>query len=449
MTPTVLILDDDESFARAAAELAKAEGFEVRIAHSVQQARAMLGERRMDLMLLDLHLPDGSGMDLLDQIDLAVHGRIALVTGSPSIESAMRAVSAPVVDYLLKPLCPAQYTAVLQKARARAWHSAPQAGAAGIEGMVGNSEVMRNVLQTLIQVAPIDASVLVTGESGTGKEVVARALHDLSGRKGAFVAINCGAVPSELLASQLFGHERGSFTGAHSRHIGVFEQASHGTLMLDEITEMPIALQVYLLRVLESGNVTRVGGLQAVDTPVRVVAATNRDPHMAISAGTLREDLYYRLADISIELPPLRQRGDDVVQIAKMFVERLNARYARSKFISPACETLLTRHRWPGNVRELRSAVQRAYLLEPGDELHIAPASASPAVLRESDTEIIFSVGMTLADLERQALLKTLAHYNNDKSAAARALGVSVRTIHNHLSRLENGHGDVVSDVAA
>ncbi|RZA31139.1 MAG: sigma-54-dependent Fis family transcriptional regulator, partial [Lysobacteraceae bacterium] len=226
MAPTLLIVDDDDSFTRAAGELANAEGFEVFIANSVAQARELLARGRMDLMLLDLHLPDGSGMDLLDQIDLAEHGRIALVTGTPSIESAMRAVSAPIVDYLLKPLCPARYAEVLEKARMRAWRSPPPGETSTIDGLVGSSETMRAVIDTLRRIAPTDASVLVTGESGTGKEVLAKALHDLSGRKGAFVAINCGAVPSELLASQLFGHERGSFTGAHARHIGVFEQAS-------------------------------------------------------------------------------------------------------------------------------------------------------------------------------------------------------------------------------
>jgi DNA-binding NtrC family response regulator len=449
MKPTVLILDDDQSFARAAGELAADEGFDVFIAHSVLQAGDLLKQRRMDLMLLDLHLPDGSGMDLLDEIDLAEHGHIAVVTGSPSIESAVRAVSAPIVDYLLKPLCPDQYKEVLHKAIARAYRPAPPINGISIDGLVGSSEVMRGIVDTLHRVAPSDASILVVGESGTGKEVVAKAVHELSGRRGAFVAINCGAVPSELLASQLFGHERGSFTGAHARHIGVFEQAAHGTLMLDEITEMPIALQVYLLRVLESGGVTRVGGMEIVDTPVRIVAATNRDPHAAISAGTLREDLYYRLADITIDLPPLRQRGDDIVQIARLFVDRLNTRYSRRKFIAPSCEPALLRHRWPGNVRELRSAIQRTYLLDSGDELHVSPTWSAMPSYKESDTEIVFSIGMSLADLERQALLKTLAHYNNDKSAAARVLGVSVRTIHNHLARIENDETTSTPDVAA
>jgi len=442
MQPTVLIVDDDRSFACAAGVLAAAEGFKARLSHSVQHAMQLLAAERMDFILADLHLPDGSGMDLLENLDLSRHGHIALITGNPSIESAVRAVSAPIVEYLLKPLRPEQFKEVLRRASTHAWRTTPEGHASGIEGLVGSSEPMRAIADTLHRIAGTDVSVLLTGESGTGKEVVARALHDLSGRKGPFVAINCGAVPSELLASQLFGHERGSFTGAHSRHIGVFEQAAHGTLMLDEITEMPIALQVYLLRALESGSVTRVGGLELVETPVRIVAATNRDPHAAIATGALREDLYYRLADISIALPPLCHRGEDVVQIARLFVKRLNERYAGRKFISPAGEQALLRHRWPGNVRELRSAVQRAYLVEPGDELRLLPGSPVAATSRESEAEIVFSVGTSLAEIERQALLKTLGHFHNDKPAAARALGISVRTIHNHLARLASADTD-------
>lgn len=450
MVPAVLILDDDQSFATAAAELAAAEGFDVHVAHTVEQARQALRKRRVDLMLLDLHLADGSGMDLLDQVDLADHGHIVLVTGSPSIESAMRAVSAPIIDYLLKPLRPELYIDLLRRAGSRACNGGLAEESMGPDGVVGNSEPMQRVISTLRRIAGTDASVLLTGESGTGKEVLAKALHDMSGRKGAFVAVNCGAVPSELLASQLFGHERGSFTGAQSRHIGVFEQASHGTLLLDEITEMPMALQVYLLRVLESGNVTRVGGIETIDTPVRIVAATNRDPLVAVEAGVLREDLYYRLADITLELPPLRTRGRDVLQIAQLFVDRLNTRYSTNKVIARSCESALLRHNWPGNVRELRSAVQRAYLLDARNELHIAPSRAKPAVLQESESIIVFSVGMTLAEIERKALLKTLAFYNNDKSAAARALGISVRTIHNHLARRGSSLSDnALDDVAA
>lgn len=436
MQPNLLVLDDDCGFARAAGELGRQEGFNVHLAHTLRQAREFIARTRMDLMLLDLSLPDGSGMDLLEDVDLAEHGQVVVVTANPTIESAMRAVASPVVEYLIKPLCGTQLSSLLQRTRRRDWKSLSAADTSAIAGLVGRSPLMQEVVDTVLQIAPSDASVLVTGESGTGKEVVARALHEASGRNGAFVAINCGAVPSELLASQLFGHERGSFTGAHSRHLGVFEQAAHGTLLLDEITEMPLPLQVYLLRVVETGSVTRVGGNEAIATPVRIVAATNRDAYAAIASGELREDLYYRLADIPITLPPLRDRGDDTVLLANLFIDRLNARYGQRKYLAPGADAVLLRHGWPGNVRELRSAVQRAYLMQRGDAMHIRPATAPPSVWDENDTSIVFSVGTTLAEIERRALLKTLAHYNNDKTATARALGVSVRTIHNQLARL-------------
>ncbi len=430
----LLIVDDDQGFVESARALAEQEGFEVARAASLAEARRRLRERRFELLALDLQLPDGSGLDLLEDIDLATHGRIIIVTGNPSIESAMRAVSQPVVDYLVKPLRPERWIDLLRSAR----HTQLVADDAQLmrTGLIGRSEAIRRIVATLLRVAPTDAAVLITGESGTGKELAAQTLHEASGRKGAFVALNCGAVPSELLASQLFGHERGSFTGASARHVGVFEQAAHGTLFLDEITEMPQHLQVYLLRALETGTITRVGGGESIATPTRVVSATNRDPLAAIAEGCLREDLYYRLADIAVHMPPLREREEDAILLARVFIDRLNARYGQRKRLAHSSERVLLRHLWPGNVRELRSAVQRAYLLDNSDAIVVNPVAAQPGVLGETETSVVFSVGMTMAEVERRMLLKTLAHYGNDKTAAARALGISVRTVHNHLARM-------------
>jgi DNA-binding NtrC family response regulator len=417
----------------------------------LRQAREHLAQARMDLMLLDLSLPDGSSLDLLEDIDLAEHGQVALVTGNPSIDTAVRAVSAPVVEYLLKPLCADQLRELMQRTMRRRWTPAAEDAPpqSALKGLVGRSQQMRDVADTVMRIGPSDASVLISGESGTGKEIVARALHETSGRHGAFIAINCGAVPSELLASQLFGHEKGSFTGAHARHIGVFEQASHGTLLLDEIADMPMPLQVYLLRVLESGAVTRVGGQESIAIPVRVIAATNRDPLAAIASGHLREDLYYRLADIPLHLPPLRERGEDVILLANMFIDRLNLHYGRRKHLAAGIEPGLLRHPWPGNVRELRSAVQRAFLLDPGEAVRVRPTTKPAAACKEDATSILFTVGMTLAEIERRVLLKTLAHFDNDKTATAHALGVSVRTIHNQLARIavenDGGHQGVAA----
>jgi DNA-binding NtrC family response regulator len=429
-----LILDDDLGFARAVSAIAADEGFRMHFAETVKDARAILALHRMDLLLLDLQLPDGSGMEILRDVDLTEHGLVALVTGHATVESAAAAVSMPVVDYLIKPLDLEQLTRLLQRAKRRRTVCAKLQAQTSVS-IVGDSAGIQHVLETVRRIGPTDASVLLQGETGTGKEIFARALHEASGRTGPFVAINCGAVPSELLASQLFGHEKGSFTGAHARQIGLFEQAAHGTLLLDEITEMPLQLQVYLLRILEAGTVTRLGGSKPIDAPVRIIAATNRDPLLAIKEGRLRDDLYYRLADIPITLPPLRDRGSDVTALAQMYIERLNTKYGGRKRLSANAESVLLKHYWPGNVRELRSAVQRAYLLQAGDVLDVRPGAAPAPVPREDDRSIVFTVGTTLEEMQRQALRKTLAHYDNDKTAAARALGISVRTIHNHLAR--------------
>ncbi len=431
---TVLITDDDRIFARAAADLISLRGMRPIISHSVSESKPLLSGQSMDLILLDHSLPDGTAFDVIEGLDVTQHGQIALVTGSPDFETAARAVSSPIIDYVIKPIHPDRLNSLLNIAADRAALRAT--GASRNTRLVGVSPQIEELHRRMERVATTNASILISGESGTGKEVVAQTLHDLSGFPGAFVAVNCGAIASELLASQLFGHERGSFTGAHQRHIGFIEQADKGTLFLDEITEMPMSLQVYLLRVLETGRLSRVGGVGDIQADVRIIAATNRDPMLAVRSGHLREDLYYRLADIVLPLPPLRKRGRDVVLLAQHFLDKLNERYQSSKRLAPNGERLLMSHTWPGNVRELRSAVQRAYLMSQGDIIQIVPDTALGATIEESDTAIAFSVGTTFSEMEEQALRKTLAYFNNDKSATARALGVSVRTVHNHLARI-------------
>ena len=433
-TASILILDDDADFAHAAADLVSLRGMNPVIAQSIAESTRIAEEQDIDLMLVDLTLPDGTAFDFIDGIDVTQHGQIALVTGSPTVESAARAVARPFIDYLIKPVLPQRIEALLERAMQRATlRMSRQSDDCGI---IGASCEMNALVHAIENVARTDASVLVTGESGTGKEVVAGAIHARSGRPGAFVAVNCGAIAPELLASQLFGHEKGSFTGAHNRHVGFVEQADKGTLFLDEITEMPMPLQVYLLRVLETGRFVRVGGLGEIEADVRIVAATNRNPFAAVQSGHLREDLYYRLADVQLDIPPLRSRGRDVVLLAQHFLDKLNARYGQRKRLAPGVDRILMRHAWPGNVRELRSAVQRGYLLTQGDLIDVKPTAIPPAILEESESAMVFSVGMSYAEIETKILLKTLAHHNNDKSATARTLGVSVRTIHNQLARL-------------
>jgi len=429
----VLIVDDNAEFQTVAADYAALAHCRAVPALTLRDAKRLARSESFDLIVVDLNLPDGNGFDLLDDIDLAAHGQIAIVTGHPSVESAVRAVHSPVVEYLLKPIRAEQLTELLERANLRA--RARQASRPPVLcGMVGQGTQMRELFDRIRRVAPLDVSVLIYGETGTGKELVARAVHDLSGRSGRFVSVNCGAIAPELLSSQLFGHERGSFTGALQSHAGYFEQAEGGTLFLDEITEMPMTQQVYLLRVLETHALTRVGGSREIPVDVRVLAATNRDPQSAVQAGVLRSDLYYRLLEFPLAVPTLGERREDIPLLAQHFLDRLNERYQTRKMFSPEALRQLTSRPWPGNVRELRHTVQRLYILANDDNIGPLPAQ----VFRPTDSNdgaVRFQVGMTFDDVEREMLLKTLAYHGNNKRQAARALGITAKTIYNRLLR--------------
>jgi len=429
----VLLVDDNAEFQAVVADFAKLSGCKVTCASTLHAARKLTSDDQFDLLMVDLDLPDGNGLDLIDEIDLTAHGQIAIVTGHPTIETAARAVRSPVVEYLLKPVGADALSKLIERAHARAQTRRPSE-ARELGGMLGKSVVMHDLFEKIRRVAPLEVCVLVHGESGTGKELVARALHELSRRSGSFVAVNCGAIAPDLLSSQLFGHERGSFTGALQSHAGFFEQAEGGTLFLDEITEMPLPLQVYLLRVLESRTLTRVGGSREIAVDVRVVAATNRDPQKAVSDGSLRPDLYYRLLEFPLSVPALRERREDIPALAQYFLDRLNERYGTRRTFAANTLRHLVERPWPGNVRELRHTVQRHYILAGDGPIEIQPEQLFRAV-DESDGSVRFRVGMTFEDIEREMLLKTLAYYNNNKRQAARALGITAKTIYNRLLR--------------
>lgn len=441
----LLIVDDDVGFVHAAAEIAREQGFEITVAGSLSQARTRLRDQTFDIALLDITLPDGCGLDLLNQIDLGGTTQVILITGHPTVESALKAMRLPIVDYVVKPLYALRFVDLLTTAAKRRRALAPSDPQ--WHGLAGVSPAMTELRQQICRVAPTDVSVFIEGESGVGKELVASAIHAESGRPGPFVALNCGAVPAELLTSQLFGHERGSFTGANARHVGLFEQAQGGTLFLDEISEMPIHLQVHLLRALETRTIRRVGGSEDLPVDVRIISATNRPPASAVEASLLREDLFYRLSEFPLQVPPLRNRMEDVVPIANLFLDRLNSRYGTQRTLSCEGAEQLERYPWPGNVRELRNVIQRSYILADSDVVTpVLPAGGNRPVV-ETDSTILFAVGTPLHEVERRMLFKTLAYFGNNKAKAAQALGVTTKTIYNRLTAYEasdrkSGNGD-------
>ena len=452
--PDALVVEDDRNSLAALVELVQAEGFTTRSAEGLDAARVALAEAPADVVLTDLVLPDGSGLELVDAA--AESGaQVVLITGHASVETAVEALRRGATDYLTKPLDLARLKAILANVgRTREL----QAEIGSLRGelrklgrfgpLVGVSPAMSAVYDLIARVAPTDATVCFIGESGTGKEVAARAVHELSRRrKEVFVPVNCGAISPHLIESTLFGHERGSFTGAERMHRGVFEQASGGTLFLDEVAEMPIELQVKLLRVLETATVTRIGGEAPVGIDVRVVAATNRPPEQTIQAGRLREDLWYRLNVFPIELPPLRERTADIDVLADHFLDELNAGDSSRKRWSAAARAALRRHTWPGNVRELKNLAQRAYILAE-DEIGVEnlPAeivggttAASMAAGRSSGpaelgTTLTVRVGSSAAEVEQRLILATLEACGGNKQRAAEVLGVSLKTIYNRLT---------------
>jgi DNA-binding NtrC family response regulator len=451
-----LIVDDDVDFRDSLAALVEREGFSADRAGSLEAARKRCSERPFDVVLVDLRLPDGDGMELLREGDL--DAEVVVITGNASLESAVDALREGAGDYLTKPVDRARLRTVLagvSRTRALRAEVSELRGALRDLGrfgpMVGRSAPMQEVYDLIAKVAPTTASVFVTGESGTGKELVAETIHRLSRRRDRpFLAVNCGAMTATLIESELFGHEKGSFTGADRRRVGYFEQASGGTLLLDEITEMPLELQVKLLRVLESGTLLRVGGNEPIRVDVRVIAASNRDPQVAVKEGVLREDLLYRLCVFPIHLPPLRERGDDVALLAEGFLAELNERDATEKRFSEAALEQLRSLAWPGNVRELRNAVERAAIL--ADQV-IGPralpevkggCAGSDAAPTGSGGEAVLEVrpGSSIADVERRLILATLEQVDGDKKRAAELLGISLKTLYNRLNvyRAAEGH---------
>ena len=443
----VLIVDDDENTREALAAIAAAEGFTTALAGSVAEARIHLVRQRPDVVLMDLRLPDGSGIDLFEDLEDRSSIETILITGHASVESAVEALRLGAADYLTKPVNLQRLKAVLSRVP-RSGELRAEIGALRDElrrlgrfgRLVGRSPAMQEVYDKIARVAPTEATVLLMGESGTGKEIVARTIHELSRRrKHPFLAINCGAISPNLIENEMFGHERGSYTGADRQHKGYFEQSNGGTLFLDEITEMPLELQVRLLRVLETGTLMRIGTSRVIETDVRIIAATNRDPREAVRAGKLREDLFHRLNVFPLEIVPLRDRVEDIEPIATYFLDEMNEACGTRKKFAPGAIALMKQHPWPGNVRELKNYIHRVFIMA-GDEGLQGPAPEAPAapgrsVAAPSSSGPVITVplGTPLSVAARELILSTLEHCGGERKRTAEMLGICTKTLYNRL----------------
>ncbi|HUB81036.1 MAG TPA: sigma-54 dependent transcriptional regulator [Bryobacteraceae bacterium] len=455
MPEHILVVDDDETFRSDLARMVASFGFNVTTAVDGQDALEKLKACSPNAILADLVMPRMDGFALLKE--LGVRGEqipTVILTAMGSVDHAISIVhDLKAYWFLEKPVQPGVLRTLLDRAiqqshlRREAEGLRQQLSYQGVLGeLVGNSPPMMEIFSLIRQVAPTSASVLISGESGTGKELVARAIHMLSARRdGPFVAVNCAALPETLMESELFGHEKGSYTGAASRHEGCFEQANNGTLLLDEIGEMPIGTQAKLLRVIEESKVRRLGGSSDIGISVRVLAATNRPPLQAVTDKHLREDLFYRLNVFHISLPPLRERLQDIPAIASALLVHLNQKHGcRVTGLSAEVLDWCSRAAWPGNVRELRNTLERAVIVAGEGEIqlsHLPGMGLSRPIAPVSQTVpadvLQMRVGRSMNEVEEAYLRLTLKHANNNKRRAAEMLGLCLRTLHNKLRTYE------------
>ncbi|KAA0890744.1 sigma-54 dependent transcriptional regulator [Pusillimonas sp. ANT_WB101] len=438
----LLIVDDDTAIRELIAEIANDESYTTAMAGDIRQARIQIERQQPDVILLDMNLPDGNGMEFWQGLDL-VGTQVVFMTGHSSVDSAIEALRCGAADYLLKPVSLRRLRTTLDNLKSFVSTPAPGSGEAFAK-MIGASRAMQLLRTYIEKVAPTQATVLLVGESGTGKELAAEAIHLASPRHDKpFLPINCGAISPNLIESELFGHEKGSFTGADRQHKGYFERARGGTVFLDEITEMSMELQVRLLRVLETGRFMRVGTHEEIEADVRIVAATNRSPEQAVDSGVLREDLYHRLSVFPLELPPLRERDGDVVMLAEHFLARINEEHKTRKRFAPETIEAIQAYSWPGNIRELRNYVYRNYILS--DELIKSDANFfglgeyAPA----RDNDVMVAVGVSLAEANRQLILATLKQCGGVKKTAAKMLGISLKTLYNRLEEYGSDEDDI------
>jgi DNA-binding NtrC family response regulator len=440
----ILIVDDDHATSAGMADVIEEWGYEAEVADSMKAGWASVSKLVPDAAIVDLKLPDGSGLDLLRRVkETYPDVPVIILTGHATVDSAVKALKVGAEDYVTKPVDLPRLQVVLrtledkQALRQEILELRRQLQKMGALGhLVGKSKSMQKIFAEIEMVANTDANVFITGESGSGKEVVANTIHSLSRRRAKpFVAFNCGAISPTLIESEIFGHEKGAFTNAIKRREGYFEMAKGGTVFLDEITEMPLELQVKLLRVLEESRFRRVGGNEEIQIDARIIAASNRDPLKAIADGKLREDLYYRLNVFPIEVPSLRDRKDDIPLFAYFFLEKLNeSEEKKIEKIDQEFVEALMNYDWPGNVRELRNVINRAFIMARADALTVdcLPDKYVAAAMRRSRAaadEITVPLGQSLEEIERLVIEQTLNMNEGDRKKTAAILGIPLKSL--------------------
>ncbi|HEY0159268.1 MAG TPA: sigma-54 dependent transcriptional regulator [Thermoanaerobaculia bacterium] len=450
----VLIVDDDRATSAGMADVVEEWGYEPEVADTVKAGWASINKLIPDVAIVDLKLPDGSGLDLLHRIKESYPDvSVIILTGHATVDSAVKALKVGAEDYVTKPVDLPRLQVILKSVEDKQLmkqeiielrRQLQKMGALG--HLVGKSPRMQRLFEELEMVANTDANVFIVGESGSGKEVVANTIHYLSRRRNKpFIAFNCGAISPTLIESEIFGHEKGAFTNAIKRREGYFELAKGGTVFLDEITEMPIELQVKLLRVLEEGKFRRVGGNEEINIDARIVAASNRDPQMAIQGGRMREDLYYRLNVFPIDVPPLRERLEDIPLFSHFFLQKLNETEEKKvEKIDPEFIEALQAYEWPGNVRELRNVINRAFIMARTDTLTVEclPDKLAGNRRKRSKNAVSIPLGQPMEEVERIVIEETLAMTDGDRRKTADILGISYKTLYNKTKKYKSAGGD-------
>jgi two-component system response regulator AtoC len=448
----VLIVDDEQIVRSFLCEVLKRRNIEVVAVESGSKALVALKNQTFDMVITDMKMPDITGIDVLRKVkEVSPQTFVVVVTGFGSIENAVEAMRCGAFHYLIKPFSPETIETVIEKAGEHQslieentylrQQVGSNSGGRGVLEVIGESNVMRQIMEEIKRVAKSNATVFIHGESGTGKEVIAQAIHYHSMRtSNAFIKVNCAAVPDTLIESEFFGHEKGAFTGANAKRTGRFELANHGTLLLDEVTEIPLLLQPKLLRVIQEQEFERVGGSKPVKVDVRLISTSNRNMKEAISQKILREDLYYRLNVVPIYLPPLRERTEDIIPLAKFFLEKACKENHRDrvKNLTLESEKKLLSYYWPGNARELANVIERAVVIDNGPSIapeHLYIDKGNEIIIPSATaTTISLPVGLSLDELEKRFIIETLNHNQQNRSATARTLGISPRTLRNKLN---------------